>query len=45
MPAAKSDSLAADRTRAQAWAKAYAAQKGEHLALVDAWIKYLREAK
>lgn len=44
-PAARGDTLAADRTRAQTWAKAYAAQKGAHQALVDAWIGYLVAAK
>jgi VWFA-related protein len=34
--------IAADRTRAQGWAKAYAAQKGAHQLLVDAWITHLQ---
>jgi len=44
-PAPRAETLAADRTRAQGWAKAYAAQKGAHQALVDAWIAYLQGAK
>jgi len=42
VPTPRTDSLDTDRDRAQIWAKAYAAQKGEHQALVDAWIAYLR---
>jgi VWFA-related protein len=45
LPSARMDTLATDRARAQGWAKAYAAQKGEHQALVDAWMKYLQDAK
>lgn len=45
MPSPKTDTLASDRTRAQAWAKAYAAQKGEHQPLVEVWVKYLQDAK
>jgi hypothetical protein len=45
LPSPRAESLAADRTRAQTWAKAYAAQKGERQALIDAWITYLRNAK
>jgi VWFA-related protein len=42
VPTPNTDTLAADRDRAQAWAKAYAALRGEHQALVDAWMAYLR---
>ena len=42
---AKSDALVTDRTRAQAWAKAYAANKGELQNLTGAWIKYLEGLK
>ncbi len=42
VPSPRTDSLQADRERAQAWAKAYAAQRGELQALVDAWLAYLR---
>jgi VWFA-related protein len=42
VPTAQKGSLQADRERAQAWAKAYATLRGEHQALVDAWIAYLR---
>ena len=45
VPAPRSESLATDRTRAQAWAKSYAGLKGEHQALVEMWIKYLQDAK
>lgn len=44
-PSPRADALTADRARAQTWAKAYAAQKGAHQALVDAWITYLQGAK
>lgn len=44
-PAPRAERLTADRERAQAWARAYAAQRGEHLPLVDAWIKYLQDTK
>jgi VWFA-related protein len=44
-PSPRGETLAADRTRAQAWAKAYATQKGAHQALVDAWLAHLRGAK
>ncbi len=44
-PSAQSGSLAADRTRAQGWAKTYAGLKGQHQALVDAWLGYLQGAK
>jgi VWFA-related protein len=44
VPSPRADSIAADRARAQTWAKAYAAQKGERQALVDAWVKYLQDA-
>jgi VWFA-related protein len=42
VPTPRTDSLQADRERAQNWAQAYAAQRGEHQALVDAWMAYLR---
>ena len=42
VPAPRADTLAADRTRAQSWAKTYASLKGEHQALVDAWMSYLQ---
>jgi VWFA-related protein len=45
VPTAQAATLAADRTRAQTWAKAYAALKGEHQPLVDAWIAYLQALK
>jgi tetratricopeptide (TPR) repeat protein len=45
MPAPRRDALDADRTRAQAWARAYRAQKGPHDALVDAWITHLQGVK
>jgi Flp pilus assembly protein TadD len=38
-------SLAADRTRAQTWAKAYAASGGTLQTLSQAWIKYLEGLK
>src|SRR5262245_40951837 len=44
-PTPHGETLAADRARAQTWAKAYAAQKGAHQPLVDAWIAYLQGAK
>jgi tetratricopeptide (TPR) repeat protein len=44
-PATRADTITADRMKAQTWAKAYAAQKGVHQALVDAWIRYLASAK
>jgi hypothetical protein len=44
-PSPRGETLVADRARAQTWAKAYAAQKGAHQALVDAWIAYLQGAK
>jgi len=40
-PAPRSATLQADRERAKVWAKAYAALRGEHQALVDAWMAYL----
>jgi hypothetical protein len=40
-PTARQETIAADRTRAQAWAKTYASLKGERQALVDLWMKYL----
>ncbi len=42
VPTPRPASLQADRERAQSWAKAYAALRGEHQALVDAWMSYLR---
>jgi VWFA-related protein len=45
VPTARPETLAADRSRAQAWAKTYAALKGENQSLVDAWIAYLQGAK
>jgi VWFA-related protein len=39
------DALAADRARAQGWAKAYAASGGEMQNLVDAWMKHLEGLK
>ena len=44
-PSPKGETLVADRARAQTWAKAYAAQKGAHQALVDAWIAFLQGPK
>jgi VWFA-related protein len=44
-PSPRGETLVADRTRAQTWAKAYAAQKGAHQPLVDAWIAYLQGPK
>jgi VWFA-related protein len=44
-PTSNPDTLAADQTRAQAWAKTYGALKGDHLTLVDAWMTYLRGLK
>jgi VWFA-related protein len=45
VPSARTETLAADRSRAQAWAKTYAALKGENQTLVDAWIAYLQGQK
>jgi hypothetical protein len=45
VPSPRTDTVAADRTRAQTWAKTYAAQKGAHQAMVNAWITYLQAAK
>jgi VWFA-related protein len=45
VPSPQRDTLAADRSRAQAWARTYAALKGEHLTLVDAWMSYLQGLK
>jgi hypothetical protein len=45
VPTPDAQSLAGDRARAQAWAKTYAALKGSHQALVDAWIGYLQGPK
>jgi hypothetical protein len=44
-PAPRGETLAADKARAQMWAKAYLAQKGPHQALVDAWLGYLQGGK
>jgi VWFA-related protein len=44
-PTPRGATLAADRARAQTWAKAYAAKKGAHQPLVDAWIGYLQGAQ
>jgi len=44
-PKARAESLTTDRTRAQAWAKSYSTLKGQHQALVDAWVTYLQGAK
>jgi VWFA-related protein len=41
-PTPRGETLSADRARAQTWAKAYAAKKGAHQPLVDAWIGYLQ---
>ena len=41
-PAPRSEALAADRARAQGWAKTYASLKGPHQAMIDAWIGYLQ---
>lgn len=40
-PSPRTETLAVDRARAHTWARAYAAQRGEHLPLVDAWMAYL----
>jgi VWFA-related protein len=45
VPTPQAETLASDRTRAQAWAKTYAALKGEHQSLVDAWMSYLQGLK
>lgn len=44
-PTPSGESLSVDRARAQSWAKAYAARKGAHQPLVDAWIGYLLGAR
>jgi VWFA-related protein len=44
-PTVRSESLVADRARAQAWARTYSGLKGQHQGLVDAWIVYLQGAK
>jgi hypothetical protein len=44
-PVPRAETLAADRTRAQAWAKTYGSLNGAHQGLVDAWIGYLQSAK
>jgi VWFA-related protein len=44
-PTPRGETLSADQTRAQTWAKAYAGQKGSHQGLVDAWIGYLKGTK
>ncbi len=43
-PSPRAATLAADQARAQTWAKSYAAQKGTHQALVDAWMGHLKQA-
>ena len=45
VPAARMETIAADRTRVQAWARTYNALKGEHQTLVDAWLAYLQGLK
>jgi VWFA-related protein len=40
-PSRNASALQADLARARAWAKSYSAQKGEHQALVEAWLRYL----
>jgi thioredoxin-like negative regulator of GroEL len=45
VPTPRGERLAADKARAQTWAKAYLAQKGSHQGLVDAWIAYLQGTK
>ena len=44
-PTPQPATLSADRSRAQAWAKSYAAKKGAHQPIVDAWMNYLQGAK
>jgi VWFA-related protein len=44
-PTPRGETLSADRARAQTWAKAYAAGKGAHQPLVEAWIGYLQGAQ
>ena len=44
-PSPRTDALAADRGRAEAWAKTYASLKGPHQPMVDAWISYLQGSK
>jgi tetratricopeptide (TPR) repeat protein len=44
-PVPRADTIATDRAKAQGWAKTYAALKGSHQGLVDAWIGYLVSAK
>jgi VWFA-related protein len=44
-PAPRPDALAADRARAETWAKTYASLKGPHQAMIDAWINYLQGAR
>jgi VWFA-related protein len=41
----QADTLASDRTRAQTWAKAYAAGGGTMQNLTQAWVKYLEGLK
>jgi VWFA-related protein len=45
LPTARPETLAADRARAQTWAKTYGSLKGERQALVDLWMKYLQGLK
>jgi tetratricopeptide (TPR) repeat protein len=44
-PSPHVESLSSDLERAEKWARTYATAKGEHLPLVEAWIKYLRDAR
>jgi predicted Zn-dependent protease len=44
-PTVRSESLVADRARAQAWAKTYSGLKGQHHGLIDAWMAYLQGVK
>ena len=44
-PSPRPATLNADRTRAQAWSKAYGALKGPEQPLVDLWIGYLQGLK
>lgn len=44
-PAPRVESLSSDLERAENWARAYATAKGEHLPLVEAWVRYLKDAR
>lgn len=44
-PSARAETIAADRAKAQTWAKAYGSQRGAHQGLVDAWVKHLQGLK